>query len=242
MAANEFLRRHISLEDRNAKLWRYIPIKRFEEMAAGSYLWFSRADKFDDAFEGATNDFTKNIVQYGPDVTPEMVKHFEKVHIWWKQWTFVNCWHLSRRENALMWAAYAKHGVVVQTTYEKLAAHLPENACLSPVLYRDFEREIIPEGTHIRYYVKRHYFRDEREVRAVIVSPPPTPMGTEDLTRSNPELGIRVKVNLNSLLEAVVCRPYASHNEIDERSKFCRGAGLTVPTVESQLSGSPRWV
>jgi len=169
-----------------------------------------------------------------------MEEHFNKVHLWWKQWTFVNCWQQSDHENALMWSAYARHGVAIRTTYSKLASQLPENALIAPLMYKDFSRELVPEGTHIRYFVKRHFFADEREVRAVIVDPPANALGTEDLEQTNPTGGRAIQVNLSVILDAVVCRPFAPPNEVEMLTKIVQSAGLATTVVQSELSGKPR--
>lgn len=98
------------------------------------------------------------------------------------------------------------HAWQPRSFYSELAEHLPSVALLAPVLYRDYSSEIVPEGTHMRYFVKRHYFIDEREVRAVIVDPPANAEGTEDLERTNLDAGRALPVNLNTLLKAIVCR------------------------------------
>jgi hypothetical protein len=240
MAANEFLQRFLSAHDRHATIWRYMDLSRFLKMVHSASLWFSRADLFDDVFEGSISEATRQVMKFGPDVTPDMIEHFNRVHLWWKQWTFVSCWHQSERENALMWSAYAQRGVAIRTTYAKLATHLPQSTFLAPVMYKDFSRELVPEGTQIRYFVKRHYFEDEREVRAVIVDPPANKQGTEDLEWSNPTFGRAMQMDLSSLLEAIVCRPFAPTDEVEMITKVSRSAGLTTPVVESELSGVPK--
>jgi hypothetical protein len=215
-------------------------LSRFLMMIHSRSIWFSRADRFDDAFEGSISEVTRQVLKFGPDVTPEMVEHFDRVHLWWKQWTFVSCWQESDHENALMWAAYAPQGVAVRTTYAKLAGHLPENAFISPMMYKDFSRELVPEGTQIRYFVKRHYFKDEREVRSIIIdTPPPNAMGTEDLEQINQTNGLAIPMELSSLLDAIVCRPFAPANEVEMITKVVQSAGLSTMVVRSVLSGEP---
>ncbi len=239
MAANEFLKRYLGDHSRQTSIWRYMDLSRFLKMVHGGSLWFSRADEFDDVFEGSISETTRQVVKYGPDVTPEMIEHFNRLHLWRKQWTFVSCWHQSERENALMWSAYARQGVAIRTTYAKLSEQLPSNAFLAPVMYRDFAKEPVPEGTQIRYFVKRHYFKDEQEVRAVVIDAPANEQGTEDLQKSNPDLGRAISMQLSSLLDSIICRPFAPKDEIDMIKAVTRSAGLATPVVESELSGAP---
>ena len=139
-----------------------------------------------------------------------------------------------------MWAAYAPGGVAIQTTFAKLASHLPSNVELSPVMYKDFERELVTDGTHIRYLAKRHFFQAEREVRGVIVNFPQISQES-DGGPENPESGISIPVNLNTLMDRIVVRPYASANEIARIAEVVNAMGLSIPVQASALSGEPRW-
>jgi hypothetical protein len=233
MAAVEFLQDYLKDFNRQSSLWRYMDLKKFQLLIDGSAIWFSRVDRFDDAFEGAVSEITRKVIKYGPDVTPEMIEHFNKVHVWQQQWTYATCWHNSEQENALMWAAYAPKGVAIRTKYETLATQLPQNAVIAPVLYRDYSNELVSEGTQIRYFQKRHYFKDEKEVRSLIVDFP-----EEDLSKINLQEGNAVAVDLSSLLDAIICRPYASKDEVETITKIVNLSGIKVPVVESELSGN----
>jgi hypothetical protein len=239
MPADEHLLRYFPNFDRHGTIWRYMEMAKFQSMIATSSLWMSRADKFDDTFEGSISEATRKAMPYGPDVTPGMIARFNVIHQWWKQWTHVSCWQYADHENALMWAAYAKKGVAIRTTFAKLAAQLPERAMISPVMYKDYSHELVPEGTHMRYFVKRHFFKSEREIRAVLINAPPNSEGTEDLGRDNPDLGLVVPVDLALLLDAVVARPYAPPDEIAILEAAISAAGLNIPVHASELSGEP---
>jgi hypothetical protein len=76
-----------------------------------------------------------------------MIEHFNKVHKWKQQWTYVSCWHNSDQENAQMRSAYAPKGIALKTKYSLLAANLPENSVIGPVLYRDYAKDFVTEGT-----------------------------------------------------------------------------------------------
>jgi len=106
-------------------------------------------------------------------------------------------------------------------------------------MYRDFAKELVPEGTQIRYFVKRHYFKDEQEVRAVVIDAPANDLGTEDLQKSNPDLGRSIMMPMSSLLDCIICRPFAPKDEIEMIKKVMRSVGLAIPVVESELSGMP---
>jgi len=241
MTANEHFLRHFPNFNQSRYLWRYMDLRKLRLLLESSSIWFSRADRFDDTFEGAISDATRKVVTYGPDVTTEMIEEFNRIHLWWKQWTNISCWHLADGENALMWQAYAKDGAAIRTTFERLSAALPSIAFLSPIFYKDFSREIVPDGTQMRYFVKRHQFSSESEVRALIINAPADDSGLNDLTKSNPDAGLKVPVDLSTLLECVVTRPYASDADRAEVVELIKSYGHSIPVQTSELSGQPRW-
>ncbi len=241
MPADEYFLRYFPNFEREGTIWRYMDFPKFEKLVESSALWFSGADRFDDSFEGSISDATRKIVTYGPDVTQEMIANFSKIHLWRRQWTNISCWQYTNQENSLMWQAYAKSGVAICTTFAKLAAELPDNAMISPVIYKDFSRDIVPDGNYLRYLMKRHYFSPECEVRAILINAPPNEFGTEDLTSENINGGLPVPINLNRMLVSVVARPYASRIEIELIRSLLKKFGFSVPVFASSLSGEPRW-
>lgn len=234
MPAIELLSRYYSVNYRQTLIWKYMDKEKFSKMLDSSSLWFSRIDRFDDIFEGSISEITNRILKYGPDVTSEMLNHFKEVQKWQQQWTYANCWHNAENENALMWAAYAPHGIAIKSKFYKLAEQLSVNAVVGPVLYKNYSTDFITEGTQMRYFQKRHNFKDEREVRALISEFP-----EENLTITNPYEGKTVKVDLSVLIDNVVCRPFADKTEIASIKKMISDVGLNIPVIESELSGDP---
>lgn len=237
MPANERYLQYFPDFDRDGKIWRYMEIDKFQKLIETSSIWLSGADQFDDTFEGSISEATRKTMPYGADVTPELIATFPDIHRRWMQWTFVTCWHYADVENALMWSAYAKKGVAVRSSFARLSAQLPDRTMAAPVAYRNYSTELVPEGTQFRYFSKRHFFKAEREVRGVLVDPPETPVGHE--LPENPDRGRSVQVDLSSLLEVIVARPFAPASEVDLLEKMVRDAGLKIPVQQSTLSGEP---
>ena len=123
MAATEFTlgKNWWPQHDRNDTIWRYMDLWRFCMMTQSASLWLSRADRFDDVFEGSISEVTNQFLTYGPDVTEETIERIKRSKIKLKQWTYVTCWQRAEDESALMWSAYAPQGVAVRTTYAKPA-------------------------------------------------------------------------------------------------------------------------
>lgn len=46
----------IEPQDQNAKIWRYIDFTKFVSLIDSQELFFARADKFDDPFEGSFSE------------------------------------------------------------------------------------------------------------------------------------------------------------------------------------------
>src|SRR3954470_15670301 len=122
--------------DDGAVLWRYQDISRYLDLLLKQQLFFCRADRFEDPFEG----------QYTPEVREELVKEqveemgdgeadetviqrakkqVEKLteeHIARRTFVTINSWHRNDVENYAMWKIYARgtYGLAIQTTYERL--------------------------------------------------------------------------------------------------------------------------
>ena len=139
-----------------------------------------------------------------------------------------------------MWAAYAKDGVVLKSTFGRLVGALPSNCRVGPVQYVDFSKQLVTEG--LQDWHKRHYFRNEREVRARFQDVPAGANSLPDLTKSHPEKGRLVKVDPNVFLTAIVCRPYALLEELERVRRDCVQVGIAVPVQPSTMSGVPKLV
>ena len=238
MPANEFsMQDHTERHsfNRNSTLWRYMPLPNFIKTVFSRSLWFNRADKFDDTFEGSVSEptFNRSATEFGEEATDSI----QKIRVARLQAMFISCWQRSDRENALMWSAYAPQGVAVQTTYSKLAAALPEQVHIGLVRYADFNKDLITPYPTTRYFTKRDFFADEREVRVLFHD---AVLG-QRAEYDQPVTGRNFVVDLDSLLNSIVCRPYASADEIAMIRKIAEASGLAVPVKESSLSGTPKY-
>lgn len=97
---------------------------------------------------------------------------------------FAWCWFQSGRESAAMWSTYGNQGVAVQTTVGKLRALFQKSDrdfIVSPMIYVDSQmgrgRHFNPEESSDQplllrpYFLKRHEYESEKEVRFVTVGP-----------------------------------------------------------------------
>jgi hypothetical protein len=98
----------------------------------------------------------------------------------------VSCWHVAEDENASMWKAYAARGqgVAVQSTLSRLVRAFPDDIGLTQgltiyvglVQYLDFRTADVeaPSNAYAPVLWKKAFFRDERELRAVLSLTPGT--------------------------------------------------------------------
>src|SRR5659263_439614 len=90
-------------ENISSKVWRYMDFTKFVSLLEKQSLYFARADKFSDPFEGS---FSKFNVQNRPNVygvSEENMKYYSYCGKKMRQYIFLNCWHLNEHESAAMW-------------------------------------------------------------------------------------------------------------------------------------------
>lgn len=148
--------------DLEIKIWRYMDFTQFVSILEERGLLFTRADLFEDKFEGTMSQPLYDFLQKMGD--PQQ-------HAWLlritKGWSFVNCWHMNACESAAMWKIYssAKESICLQTTYTRLRDALAEDVYIGVVEYISYEQDKIPPGnTFWPLMRKRRSFEHEREL------------------------------------------------------------------------------
>jgi hypothetical protein len=175
--------------DKDRPVWRYMDFAKFADLLQTECLFFSRADRFDDPFEGAypasaaqvmeegirLDGAQKGVKQVEIERRVEMVlTNFRTMAKLKNQWTYVSCWHTNQCESAAMWKLYSqsKDAVAIRSTYGRLAECLPETATIGPVGYGDYDSLLVERVENgFRFgaiFTKRASFRHEEEVRAVV--------------------------------------------------------------------------
>lgn len=198
-------------------MWRYIDFTKFFSLISTKTLFLSRADRLDDPFEGS---YSKANIQLRSKVYKEIPKNsFDKMNEqmsnfarWIRQWTFINCWHISDDESAAMWRLYTKsnEAVAIQTTYENLVKALPEFVYVGLVEYIDYKKDWLPEGNSFYPFMhKRKSFAHENEVRVIHQKYPTSKKGILFGVQNDKD-GISVDVNLTLLIDKVYVAPTAS--------------------------------
>lgn len=206
-------------------------------------LYFSRADGFDDPFEGSVSLGTVEIrrviyqnappEQRGDHTEEDFLRIFSSVFQRLRTLTFINCWHMNPGESVAMWSLYAPSGlgVAIRTTYAKLHKNTPPNVFLGLVQYKDYERSVIPDHNSFAPFVyKRHSFIHENEVRAVIQydikSTDPTPNG------------LSIPFPVTETIDAIYVSPQAPSWYLDLVEKVTRRYGFAIKVLQSQIDSA----
>ncbi|MES1981929.1 MAG: DUF2971 domain-containing protein [Pseudomonadota bacterium] len=223
---------------------------KFVAMLESSSLFFSRADRLGDPFEGS---YSRGNERLRPEVYKEIydkmsVDVVEKMHQgqaqhykWQRQWTFINCWHMNIGESAGMWKLYAKtnEAIAIKSSFSCLANQLDSETYIGVVEYIDFDHDWLPEGNALYPYVhKRRSFAHEQEVRALFVDWPVTEAGF-NLQAVPPESGLERKVDIQELVEAVYVAPTCPSWFRTLVKQVCHRYGLTKRVVQSSLDAEP---
>lgn len=190
--------RKFDTPDWDSTIWRYISIPQLMSILHKEALFFTRADKFSDPFEGtypvqniqSMNTGEPQIPQKGvlepqrkyDTENPELHVNFSNDSSrieFFKRISFINSWHRGDTETAGMWRSNleANSGVVIKSSTDSLrdSFHVfkDNDVFIGNVDYIDFSSERIPENNlMVPYKYKRIEFEHEKELRAVITSYP----------------------------------------------------------------------
>lgn len=122
----------------NQRLWRYMDLPKFMEMIEHNNLFFTRADQFEDNYEGA---FTSKLKKKIEDSfrRNRIASTFDEFKTKLIERVFINCWHKGVHDSMAMWKIYGDptSGVAVTTWVKRL-----ENALIKHSYYRQSETYI----------------------------------------------------------------------------------------------------
>ena len=186
----------ISPED-EATLWRYMSLEKFVNMLETKSLFFTRADKFEDPFEGfipsalveSYRESIKRII-LDDNFTEVLIKINENS----RKYVMCNCWHQNEAESMAMWEKYhmRNSGVAIKTTMQDLKKSLPDkpNVFIGKIEYSYYNiygdryircfpsNSLSPEAStnllsdtkwiYFPYFHKRQAFEHEHETRVII--------------------------------------------------------------------------
>ncbi len=231
----------------DAILWRYMDFTKFVSLLDKRSLFFARADKLGDPFEGSfsrANKELRSILYAGkiPQASLLGWRHFRQQS---RRFTLISCWHESLHESEAMWRLYSReiNGIAIKTDFDSFRRGLisSEDIFVGKVSYIDYESEFIPESnTFAPYLYKRKGFNHECEVRAM-TQDIPTNDGKVDLSKDICTIGKYYEVDLSLLIQEVIVAPYAPEWFLDLIKSVATRYNLDAPVVKSALADAPTW-
>lgn len=188
---------------KESTIWRYMSMSKFLNFITEESLFFCRADKFPDPYEGRYGNFNiRNRHKiYGQDMSL-----LESLNQNARKKTLINCWHINDFESAAMWQLYSTNnsGIAIQSTISDLMKCVQDpEVQIGQVKYVDYENQFIDE--HNLYYPflhKRKFFEHEREIRLLV-------RDATNLIGEEPEFehGCLKKVDLKQLINSIYLSP-----------------------------------
>ena len=159
-------------------IWRYMDFTKFVSLISMRSLFFCRADRFEDPFEGSIpkKDFEKQITKM-KSKSREFNKEkalYEKFAEEYRKSVYINCWHINKYESAALWKLYLKsnEGITIRSTRSRLSSSLMcsnFSILTAHVKYIDYDKDNVLMPTNLTPFIyKRKSFQHERELRAII--------------------------------------------------------------------------
>lgn len=233
-------------ENKEVKIWRYINFTELISLFEESALYFSRADKLEDPFEGSLPLRNVEIRNEMTNLPTKVRATFPNIYKGIRKFMYINCWHMNNFESEAMWRLYLKsdEGLAIQSTFNRLTKSLDsckdKDIYVGTVKYIDFSKDVIPvDNMFYPYLRKRVSYSHEQELRAVFLyMPSDMPKEVFDLQHDT-ESGFYIPTDLKSLVETIYISP-ASQEWIETLvRKILKRYGLDIEVRKSSLNSSP---
>lgn len=154
------------------KVWKYLDLGKLIYTISKKQMYLTKLDLLGDGYEGTLTkafmeELEKFAIEKGDKHIVNSVRHSTQQG---RNSTYVNCWRMDEHESEAMWKLYCPNnqGVVLQTTYQKLANSISDNQFLMGMItYIDYENAFFQAADNLFYSVmhKRKAFEHEKEVR-----------------------------------------------------------------------------
>lgn len=237
--------------NRNVKLWRYMNFAKYLSMLINKGLWFTRLPTLEDEFECSSPkshlDILKNNLKgkIGEKQIQEILEGNIEVARIYREWIFINCWHMNPEESYDMWKIYSNNNesISIQTTYRQLSDLLPKDISLSMVRYIDYEEAILPFGYPVQFAIyKREAYKYENEIRAIKTGEFPIEDRKDHKAIFSEEKlipGEIVPIDLNKLIHKVIISPLSENWFYEIVKNVSKKFLLNAPIEKSSLNNAP---
>ena len=231
----------------DAVLWRYLDFTKFVSLMDKNALFFVRADRLGDPFEGSYSRMNIKIRSelYKDQIPEHALQQMADFIRESRRFTLVNCWHWSTYESAAMWRLYSREsdGLAIKTDFKSLSESFmgKDKVFIGTVNYVDYDTAFIPENNMFSPYVhKRKSFEPEKEVRA-LTQEIPSRDGMVDMSQDLYVVGKYQPVELSELISEIIVAPFAEKWFLELVTSVAARYGLEASVAKSSLAGEPVW-
>ena len=231
----------------DAILWRYMDFTKFVSLLEKQALFFPRADKLGDPFEGSFTKVNEAMrpMLYKGKVTEDALLGFSQSMKEFPRFMLINCWHENAHESEAMWRLYAREtdGIAIKTDFNsfKNSFTCSKEIYIGSVNYVDYDSHFIPEDNLFSPYLhKRKSFEHEREIRAIAWEMPSNEHGV-DWAQDICDIGIYYEIDLPLLIQEVVVAPFAPDWFLELVKSVTVHYNFEFPVVKSVLADNPTW-
>ncbi|GGK17629.1 hypothetical protein GCM10007962_09810 [Yeosuana aromativorans] len=200
----------IKTPNRETVIWRYLDLWKFLDLLDSNKLYLSRADKFeDDVFEGRVPK--REVSELEKNHPLKRVDNFSERTL--KKCHYISSWSKEENETYPLWKVYSDYrsAIAIKSTIGSLIdsiEHSEGDQYIGLVKYINPKAPYFFKGNMFQLFLeKREYFKFENEVRLITIL---DYKNTEELLLL-PE-GIRIKTNINTLIEEIYLAPKANQN------------------------------
>lgn len=199
----------------NSIIWRFLDLAKFISLLKEKALYMTRADKFEDQFEGAvcsledSDKYDDALAAYysewleGKPLSEQLIQNEHYAIQMIRKNSFMSCWFEGSYESIAMWKLYATgkdaKGVAIKTTVGRLKNAIGRNVEIGRISYIDYSKEW--PNANEAHWRKRLSFEYEHEVRARVIT-------DGGLSPTPPEFML-IPVDLDILIESVYVSPLA---------------------------------
>lgn len=239
-------------------LWRYMDFAKFVSLLEKQSLFFTRADKLGDPFEGAWSDINLKVLELEEKAARD--GNLPAATLAWRlvvrstkqerRFTLVNCWHAGDHESEAMWRLYSGlgYGLAIKTDFKSLVHSFTDRVpdIIANVEYLSYENEMMPWSLQAPFLHKRLSFAHEQEVRAIIrchnYKETDRPDVREiDYSEDVCDVGLPFAVDPADLIHEVVVSPYAQSWMLDLIRAVSERYGVRKPVSPSAMVRIPVW-
>jgi len=218
-------------------IWRFLDLAKFISLLKERALFMTRADKFEDQFEGAVcalvdsdkydaalTDYYSEVFE-GKAVGEQLIENEHHSIQLIRKNSFLSCWFEGPFESIAMWRLYASgkdsKGVAIKSTIGGLKKAIGRPVEIGRIEYIDYSKEW--PNANEALWRKRLSFEYEHEVRVRII--------TEGGLSSTPPEYMSLPVDLDDLIESVYVSPMAESWFKDVVEDVLRKYGLEETKV-----------